>query len=315
MKYILILAISCIACNNTSKNKVLADESNEVLAVLPEEIANKTWIYILENEAESYDKILQDSNEKESNNIITYKDSISFGLDEQNSFITNGVKSIKQTNNGYTIRTVESLVKIEFSWIKKNVIAKWKINIPNYNGEGNDFNTTRFSVDKNYVTPENFPIFKQHDEIKPDVEDEKPLDLNLYSEILESLPLEGQFDCDYTEGEDEYVFKGGKLYLSNKNEAIITFVDYLNVQCDVRKIKGSSNKYVLFYKSFIDTKFSVNESTYYSKTQPIAEIEIIDDNTIKKKWLGFYNRKTKQYENAEDFDWQDEYCTVIKRVK
>ncbi|WP_158978897.1 hypothetical protein [Cellulophaga sp. L1A9] len=58
------------------------------------------------------------------------------------------------------------------------------------------------------------------------------------------------------------------------------------------------------------------ESLNYSKTLPIAEIEILDNNTIKKKWLGIYNRRTKKTEEIPGFfNWYDKECDKMKRIE
>lgn len=316
MKYINFLFIVftfCIACKNNSRNTVSSNTStlNEVLNVLPDEISNKTWVLILEGSKESYNEILDYSNKKISNNIITYRDSISFGVDEQVPLLTDKIKSVKKVANGYFITTLNSSVNIEFFWIKNRETAKWKINIPNYNGNGRDFNSIRYSVNKSYVTEKSFPSSlnkKNVSIVKGDID----IDLNIYSELIDDLPIKGQFSCTYVEEGRNY--SGAFLKISKKNIKI-KVEDVLYLQCNARKIKSSSNKYALFYKTFYTKYDPPEQSQYYSKTHPIAEIEILDDSTIKKKWLGMYNLKTKQIESIDGyFDWDDSFCDIIKKA-
>lgn len=330
-KIVFLLLIMIIACKNNAQNSDNTNTNKKELTKLPNELANKTWVYISNELNESYEDILEYSNKAQAANLVTTTYNITLSIDEQNTSTTYDIKKINKIDNGYFIETDDGGTTIEFSWVDENKnIAKWKINIPNYYDQDSDFNEERVTTNKDFVTPSNFPKQNKIKESQIILEEEKSLK-SLYSDIIIDLPLEGQFACDYKEEGDDYIFQGGKLSLSNKdftiengdngtvesfnNRVVIELMEYLNVLCDIRQIKDNSNKYALFYNSFIDTKFSVEESNYYSKTQPIAVIEIINSNTLKKKWLGFYNRKTKQIENAEDIGWQDKYCTIIKKQK
>ena len=333
MKHIIIatlLFVMMISCKNNAQVNSPLVNTNEQLVDLPNELANKTWIYISKDLDESYDKILEYSKEQNSNNIITSKKKLSLKIDEQNSFVNYDIESVIKTNNGYLIKTKENGIDINFSWIDKKIsVGKWTLYIADYNGPNRDFKAERIAVNKDYVTPKNFPEQEVKKTSNVILEEDKIIS-DIYSEPIDDFPLEGQFSCDYTEDGDDYVFKGGILRLSNKdynvenvtegtvkkykNNIVIQLEEYLNIQCDVRKIKSKENTFALFYNSFTNTKFDVDQAPFYSKTKPIAEIEIVNNNTIKKKWLGVYNKRTKQVENVDDMDWQDEYCTTIKRV-
>ncbi|WP_234418254.1 hypothetical protein [Aquimarina aquimarini] len=70
-------------------------------------------------------------------------------------------------------------------------------------------------------------------------------------------------------------------------------------------------------KKWFKTMLEYNDWEYIdSKTHPIAEIEILDNNTIKKKWLGFYNLRTKKNEDyGQEYGWDDKCDGIIKRVE
>lgn len=313
-KIVLSLWIISISCKNNAQG---------TLTELPVELANKTWIYISKNEADSYKEILNSLNQSpESNSIKTGENNISLEVTDYGEYATIDIKSIIANANGFNMKSDGFVDFINFLWIDKNKgIASWKIKYNKYSQGGGKI-VDIYMVNKDFVTSENFP---ESELPKITLEEKQSINKLKYIEVEEDLPIKGYFSCLYNENE----YKNGGLILSNKDQKIhngdtgeiltlkysvsIELVEYLNIDCIIRKVKDKPNTYALFFRSFIDTKYSIPEVSYYSDAHPIAEIEILDNNTIKKQWLGIYNRKTKEYENVEGFGWDDECDGIIKR--
>jgi len=270
---------------------------------LPNEIANKKWLKYAEPII-SYEKTL--SYRKLSGweyDITTTTNKISIFDDiETVSFSIDSV--IKKEKKHRIFINDNQIDHVNFKWDDKiKGMATWSVVYKV--GKVRSYKT----IHEPFFIPENFPKKKSN---KITITGDHSVDMSLYSEIIEDLPIKGNFACDYKENGN--VYKEGELSFSNKNITQIKMEYILSLQCDVRKIKEANNKYALFYSSFY-TKYSPPEgSEHYSKTQPIAEIKIIDNNTLEKKWIGFYNKKTKKIENGVSaFDWGDKYCKTIER--
>ncbi|WP_158978895.1 hypothetical protein [Cellulophaga sp. L1A9] len=148
-----------VSCRNTTQIKVTSN-NDKVLQSLPDEIANKTWIFI------------HDTPEDEKYN--TYKNIITYEADgavktKKNVFFT--VLDIYETyffEIEFDTVIVEKDVYIiqfnhpeidyaKFKWIdKKKGIGEWKIRYLRYRDGFESIQTFR-CVDENFVTPENFP--------------------------------------------------------------------------------------------------------------------------------------------------------------
>ncbi len=326
-----MLFITTIACKNNAQNTDNTNSTQEILTELPDEIANKTWVYINPIEKQWF-KTMLEYNDREY--IKTETNSIDVPIDLYDPVRSSQkIESITVNDKGYSIKFNKSkkLGGIDFKWLDKSKgLGIWEIKyIDEGYAEFGDTIVRKKSVIKKFITPNNFPKPKPKEEIII-VGEDKPIDSNIYSELIDDLPIEGRFSCKYTEEGETYT--GAFLEISNKdyevenvsnntietykNEIKIKIEDVLYLQCNARKIKSSTNKYALFYKIFYTKYEAPVDSQYYSTTRPIAEIEILDNNTIEKKWLGIYNKRTKQVESINGyFTWGDEFCDIIKRIE
>ncbi|QCD62447.1 hypothetical protein [Tenacibaculum maritimum] len=327
----LILLFTIISCkNNAQENKKsLLNNKQKILKGLPDDIANKTWIYIHSNpEYDKYNTYKNILDYNAGNSIKTEKNLFHTVLDVYETYYFEiPFDSVTLINNTYQINFKHSEIDYaKFKWLNKNKgVGEWEIRYLRY-FDGVDSIVRNKSVVKSFVTKGNFPEPKKE---KVVIKEDEIINSNVYSELIDDLPIEGNFSCEYKDGEE--VHSGAYLKISNKdyevenvsdntteifrNDIEIKIEDVLYLQCDARKIKSSSNKYALFYKTFYTKYEPPMESRHYSKTHPIAEIEILDNNTIKKKWLGVYNKRTNKVESIDGyFDWGDQYCNIIKRV-
>lgn len=314
--------VSIISCKGE------AQSSNQItLDNLPVELADKTWIPYYKGN--TYEDLLRRVEYPVTRYVKTSKTSFSKleGKMEFELVELPNKKIVKEGNKYIMLLEAPYLDYISLSWIDKqkgliDIEYVYKKPLPI---DVKDSIFTISYVDKSYITPDNFPELKKEEIV---LEKDEAINSNIYSELIDDLPVEGMFSCKYAEEGEMY--SGAYLKISNKdyevenvsdntteifrNDIKIKIEDVLYLQCDARKIKSSSNKYALFYKTFYTKYDPPEQSQYYSKSHPIAEIEILDNNTIKKRWLGVYNKRTKKTESIDGyFDWDDEYCDTIKR--
>lgn len=313
MKYLisitLLLFVSIISCKSKAQeNLTLEEGNNHILKDIPDDIANTTWIILDSNESQSFEKLLDRSIKRPYQNIITKKNTISLTTKDYGEFNEINIDSIIVNNkNGYTLYFKGSDVNyINFFWKNKTKgVASWEIHYTNFSGQGEEiFKQDR--VNKKFVTSENFPKPKEQVVV---IENDSPMDSKYIK--VNSIGVTGNFSCDYKENDN--IYKLGKTKIFDNDRVEIELGEYFNVSCQVRKINGTENKYVLFFDYFFDTKYKINDIEYFSQTRPIAEIEIIDSNTIKKKWLGLYNNKTKDYPKLSNHDWNNDTCEIITK--
>ncbi|WP_108869607.1 hypothetical protein [Aquimarina aquimarini] len=313
----LLLWIITISCKNNAQ---------EILTELPKELADKTWINIGDPEEAPYDEILKKLEYPLPNFYMkTGKNELHIILNTIETALipVNFDKVIKQ-NNSYRIefKNHDEIEYTIFRWKNRDKgIITLETKYLHYD-EGKEATLKRDYINKDFVTQENFPEPKKPEFI---IENEILEDISKYSQIDE-LPIKGKFIC-HTGNPGLLLLTSEKVNLYNSEgvitkvqpyEAQIIFDQYNGLDCSLRKIKGSSNKYALFFEHVTDaTNNYAKDLLHYSKKRPIAEIEIIDNNTVKKKWIGLYNRRTKNIENyskAEYLDWRDDCNGIVKRV-
>ncbi|MFC5045930.1 hypothetical protein ACFSTE_20425 [Aquimarina hainanensis] len=307
MRILIVIFFFC-AFNITCKNKVdkgISSEniiSQKQITSLPSEISLKTWI-LLDDISSSYEEILDYS---ESSLIKTELNNLNMTVDVyEDNLLEIGIKYILKLESGYKI--ILNSTDVEyciFRWKNQSKgIGTWTIKYLRYEN-GQEATFTNDYVIKNYVTSENFPKPKEQTVI---IEKDPSMDSKYVK--VNKIGVTGNFSCDYKENGN--IYKLGKTRISDNNIIEIELGEYFNVSCQVRKISGVENKYALFFDYFFDTKYKINDIEYFSKTRPIAEIEIIDSNTIKKKWFGLYNNKTKNYPKLSNHDWNNDTCEII----
>ena len=327
---LLLLSISIVTCKNSAQSTIKSSIDKSTLKVLPDEIANKTWVYINSIEKKWF-KTMLEYNDWEY--IETKTNSINIPIDLYDPVRSSQkIESITLKEKGYTIKFDDSkkIEGIDFEWLDKSKgFATWEIKyIDEGYAEFGDTIVRKNSVIKSLITSKNFPKPKEEIII---IGENKPIEAK-YIEI-KKLPLLGKFYCSKGSSEGYYEarlkFSNDELPIYDEKGNIMKNQPYtieltldknitnIGFNCSLRKIENSSTKYAVFFNYLTEeTKTIPKDILHYSKTHPIAEIEILNDNTIKKKWLGFYNLRTKKVEDyGQEYGWDDKCDGIIKRVE
>lgn len=318
LAFLLILLLTITSCKNNAQDKSSLNTKQITLNGLPDEIANKTWIYLSElPEYHTYKHIL-DYNDEHS--IKTKKNILYTVLDVYEGYhFEIKFDSVILKNDTYQINFKHKEIDYaKFKWINKEKgIGTWEIRYLRY-FDGHDSIVKRKSVIKSFVNSKSFP------EPEPEkiVLEKEKLEKCEFTKI-EKLPLLGKFTC-INEPMSSLSFKLKKTNLRGKGgiieevqpyEAIISIDEYIHIGCSLRKVSGYKNKYVLLYKYTKNTKYHPEDKLYYSKTNPIAEIEILDDGKIKNKWIGMYNRRTKKVEGYGVYNWIGSCDNLLTKIE
>ncbi|WP_010521256.1 hypothetical protein [Aquimarina agarivorans] len=323
------------------KNKAVYEKTNsgQLVEILPTELVNKTWV-IYGGQDESYDVLFKRFNSKTYPFYVKTGDSSFFMVEGDIETYLLELKSNKivKVNDSYKMYLNSQFVDfITLTWKEKkrgiiSVEYTYKV-LPE------SISDSVFTVDyvnKDFITEGNFPKLKEQKkkaESEIFIEEETTEGIGSY-EYLKDLPIQGWFYCEdskekgnYEVGisflDEEHVIhnKDGSVLKNMPNHIEIDLNNALRIACSVKKIKASSNKYVLFYEHRINHTMTLyipfyKDAQYYSSNHPIAEIDILDDNTIKRKWIGFYNRRTKKVENyAKKYGWEKGCNNILKRIK
>jgi len=327
-KVVFLLLITFAACKNNAQKIEPLNETNKVLTRLPSELANKTWVVYSGEQEENYKTLLENLN-SDSYPLYVKTGDITFAMvegDIETYLLELQSNEITKTKDTYKIQLNSQFVDyIILEWFEKTRgILSIEYHYKTLPESITDSIFTIKYVSKDFITPENFPETEKSIDSEAAVESEKIIDGDKYKRV-DDLPIKGKFKCNNNGSISFFLLKLRKtnLYDNDGNieevqpyEAIISLDEFVNIVCSLRKVANTTNKYALLYRHTKNTKFHPEDKLHYSKTHPIAEVEILDDNTIKKKWLGIYNRRTKKMENyGQQYGWEDKCNGVIKRVE
>ncbi|MFC5045932.1 hypothetical protein ACFSTE_20435 [Aquimarina hainanensis] len=319
--FLLILLFTIISCKNNAQENISLNNEQKILKGLPDDIANKTWIYIHSNpEYDKYNTYKNILDYNAGNSIKTEKNLFHTVLDVYETYYFEiPFDSVTLINNIYQINFKHSEIDYaKFKWLNKNKgIGEWEIRYLRY-FDGLDSIVKNKSVIKSFVTKDNFPEPKKEDRV---LEKEKSED-NKFAKI-EKLPIIGEFAC-VNEPSSFLSFKYEEVKLRDSEgevieiqpyKVILSLTNQIYLSCTLRKVKDAKNKYALFYRHAENTEYFPEDILSFSKTHPIAEIEILENNTIKNKWIGMYNRRTKKVEGYGVYNWIDKCDNTLSKVE
>lgn len=314
-----LLFIIAIACKNRAQSN---EEFNngEILKSLPDELANKTWIPYYKGN--TYEDLLRRVEYPVTRYVKTSKTSFS-KLEGKMEFelVELPSKKIVKSENKYIMYLDAPYIDyINLKLIDGNkgildIEYVYQTPLPI---DIKDSIFTISYVDKSYITPDNFPEPKKE---KIVLEKEKS-EGNEYEKI-EKLPILGKFACvniptsflSFKYEEVKLRDSEGEVIEIQPYKAILSLTNQIYISCTLRKIRGSENRYALFFRHTENTDYHPEDILSYSSTHPIAEIEILENNTIKNKWIGMYNRRTKKIEGYGVYNWIDKCDNMLGKIE